>query len=340
MITQRKERVEMKKIWYALRYGDTRTKRLIISVAILFVAAAVSLVMLLLGGSSLWWLGTAFSLLLAIIIMQSVSFHGTGKRVEKKSKKDSNVKAEKTQPEEEEPGELKTAADMTQEEIEQILVAYKVKKNHIPIMIDSWPSQRIRQCPAYLWTDKNELLILTLEEKPRKAAIPLRDIKAVYYEPGVTARPAVDYPEFQKPSFAGITFGGLVPTYYEEAGTRKGTQKNLYRIGDELTVTNTSIRPVIERLKLDIQMEDPVMSSERVSPYYKEGYKLSILWKDGVIRTKEYKSGVKQMMQSLTEAELSMEAFLEYVNQLVRGHLITQEYAEYYIGLRKKIEQR
>lgn len=324
----------MKKIWYAFLYGDKKTKRLIGSVILLLTTALICLVVLLKGGDTLWWLGTAFCTILAIIIMQSVSFHGTGKMVEKKKKKKNSKEKEGKEKKEQ---KLRTTADLTKEDIDQFLITYKVGKGHIPVMVDSWKSQRIQQCPAYLWSQRNKLCLLTLEDKPRKVEVPLAKYSSVVYQPSVAVKPKTDYPDFQKPSFLGITFGGLVPTYYEQG---QKTKKNLYLLGADLAVTNTSIRPILERFKLDVTIQDSMINSKELSPYYKEGYKLSVLWKDGVINTKEYKEGIKQMMQNLTEAEISFPVFLENVTQLVQSRFVTREYAEYYIELRKKNESK
>lgn len=338
----------MKKIWYSLRYGSAKTKRCIISVILLFILAAFCLIMLIATNESLWWLGTIFSIILAIIIMQSVSFHGTGKMVEqkkKKQKKKKEAEKEKLNPvgeekkEKQEEEETKYLENMTQEDVEELLITYKVKKNHIPIMIDLWKSKKVKQSPAFLWRDKKNMYILTLEKKPRKYNIPLKELTSISYCPKIDANPAQDYPEFQKPSFAGITFGSLTPTYFEtQINGRSETKKNLYKINPDLMLTNNCIRSVMSLLGLEIVVEDKVIKSNQISDYYKEGYKINLLWKDGVLTTQEYKARIKQIMQNMIEAEISYQVFIEYVNQFIQGRFITRDYAEYYIEQWKKLK--
>ena len=83
-------------------------------------------------------------------------------------------------------------------------------------------------------------------------------------------------------------------------------------------------------------VNDRVMDSEIYSPYFKSAYKLNILLRDGVIQVNEYKQKVKEVLESLAEAKISLEEFHKNIDQLVKGRMITEEYAEYYLEYRLK----
>lgn len=338
----------IQKIWTSFRYGNRKTKLLILSVAALFLLTAICIIMVIITKSPLWALGSAFSLILTIIFMQSVSFKSSGqltplnnKNEESKSK--AKIKENKAVDNSKENDDEKVETDETgylsalrQSDIKQIMVSNKVRKDHKPVMIDLCKSENIKQCPAYIWTAKGYFYMLLLEKQPRRVRIPKIKVNKITYNPGVIVKRLTDYQEFQKPSFVSLTFGSFLPTHYEEIENSKTVyKKNLYVLEPDIMFTNTSIKSVIRLLKFNVTVEDKITCSEKYSEYFKEAYKINLLWKDGIYTTQEFKSEIKKMLQNMAESHISSKYFLESMKQMVTGRLVTKEYADYYINYRK-----
>lgn len=342
----------MNKIISGLRYGNKKTKSYIIITFLLMLSATVSAVVAVMQKSPLWGMGAVFFLMAAVIIMQSLRFQKAGeitgkeKEEKEKSEKLENDKEKRRKETEEKKSDFRAAeADeeenyleqYTKDGVKKLFVKYKVNKDHRPIMVDLCQSEKVRQCPAYIWVDKQGVNLLIMEKTPRKTVISDRQATKVIYEKGVVAYPKSDYEEFSKPSFLGVVFGSFLPTVYEDSiNGRSIFRKNLYTIAPDIKVTNTSAKAVFDLLQPEFVVNDRVMDSEIYSPYFKSAYKLNILLRDGVIQVNEYKQKVKEVLESLAEAKISLEEFHKNIDQLVKGRMITEEYAEYYLEYRLK----
>lgn len=344
----------MQKILNALRYGNTKTKVYIVAIFLLFVCCAVSAVLAWIHVSPLWAMISVFSFVLAIIFISSVSFKGpvTKKIIEKKEKQSrkgkSNEKIKKLAQEEgtkeedekkenEENDEDGYLQEYSEDKIKKLFVSYKVNKGHVPIMIDSCRSERIRQCPAYAWVEKKSLYLLLLDRESRMVEIPLRKDTKIVYEKGIPVNRESDYAEFKKPSFVSLVFQSLLPTTYEDGkGFSSQTKKNLYVLTPDLMVTNTSAKALMDLLSMDMTLKEEEIYTKSYSPYFTAAYKLSIQLRDGVLSVKDYKLKIKDVLQKLGDAEISLDDFGRYIKQLVDGRLITKEYADYYVEYRRK----
>lgn len=223
-----------------------------------------------------------------------------------------------------------------EKELEQLFCKYKVKQEYRKIMIDSCACFRIRQCPAYIWKNKKCLSILLIEEKPRFLSIPLKEIKDIYYERGVLVKNKDDYEEMKKPSYIASLFSPYLPNYYEKIHEeQKRKYKNLYVIGPKLKVTNTSARNLFDILELEFSVEDKIMESTRISPYFKLAYKSNILLQDRVIDLEEYRQRIRMIVTAIAEDEEEDE-FHRLIEQFVEAKLITAEYGDYYKEKRKE----
>lgn len=343
----------MKKLLNSLKYGNSKTKFYIISVLLLLILGGVSLVFAITKTSPLWGMAAAFFFILAILMMNSVSFKGPIelKNIEvtthNKKKKDIEDAVdtrkfhEKSKKEEIEEADEEENAEYlekySEDKVTKLFSYYKVKKNHVIVMIDYCASERIRQCPAYMWIENKSLNFLLLEKEPRKVVIPSEKVKSVNYEKGVLAFPESDYETFQRPSFVSFVFNGLLPSVYEDSKSGKTIyRKNLYVISPDIKVTNTSAKVVLDLLQMELKLPEEEEYNRRYSPYFTAAYVLNIKLKDGVISVKDYKTNIKTVLQQLAEADISMEDFKIYINQLVLGRVVTKEYADYYIEVRNK----
>lgn len=358
-----------RKIWYSFKYGNKKTRSYIISMVVIFAMAAVTLALAIKKSSPLWAMITIFLILLNIIVMQSVSFKDSGKLVKRniqaktgkhkskqeavKKENDKNSSLTKTKSRLEndeehiksEPDDRQQRDDagteteksvfdeLTDKELKSVMVKYKVKKEYVPVMIDSGRSKDIRETPAFMWKAGNTVNFLLFGDEIRTISIPFNG-SAIIYEPGIMAHPSREYTEFGKPSFLATVFTPYLPTYYTEnfAG-RSFTKKNLYVMAPDIMLTNTSAKNALKILKTDVKLGDAVSKNEQHSQYYCDAYKLSIFWKDGIIDTKAYKERVKKLLGDMIKTEMTYNDYQGYVEEMIRGSLITKEYAEYFLGL-------
>ena len=333
----------MGQILNALRYGNSKTKRYIISIFFMLLIGVISVIKAIRLLSPLWAMVAVFAFLLAFVFINSLTFIEA--KNTKKTKENEKVSTSKDQnlhdsTQETDSDELIDSDNYLEQydesSVKKIFYYYKVKKNHIPIMIDSWKSKGIEQCPAYAWLDKTNLHVLTIGKEAEKFELPRKQLLKMSYEKGASVH-FEDYQEFKTPSFISLAFSGLLPTVYEEgAGIKTLYKKNLYVLSTDFKITNTSVKSLIDFLQVDFSLPEEEIYSKKFSPYFTSAYKLNILLKDGILSVNDYKRKIKAVLLALAEAEISFDVFETYINQLIKGRLVTKEYAEYYLDYRKK----
>ncbi len=309
----------------------------------------VSVVAALLTKAPLWGMSAVFCFVLASILIQSVRFQTTGKiapnqKKDKKSKKPefeegstskALIKEGKEDSTEENIFDKNYVENISESDVKVICKRYKVNKDHHPIIIDSCVSEKIVQCPAYVWIERDGIKILVFEKEPRKITISNPTMTRITYERGVYANPDLDYQYFNKPSFMKLIFASYLPTVYEERIGSGVYRKNLYVVGKDLKITNTSAKTIFRLLSLNLSVDNLIRDPRLQNVYFESAYALSIMLKDTVLSVNEYKVQIKDLLDKLTAAKISNEDFFEYMNQLVLARLITKEYAQYFIDRRK-----
>ena len=315
--------IYMKKWINTFLYGDKKTIFFIISVfcgtgaTIGFAVAAIMKLSFLYG---------AISVLAGVItgiLLQNYTLQDKTEKISSKTEKEfielsGQQKSEET-----------IYDNYGEKELEQLFRKYKVKQEHRKIIIDSCACFRIIQCPAYIWKNKKCLSILLLEKEPRFLSIPLKEIPDIYYERGVLVKNKEDYEELKKSSYIASIFSPYLPNYYEKIyEQQKRTYKNLYVIGPELKVTNTSARNLFDILELEFSVEDQIMESKRTNPYFKLAYKSKILLQDRVIDLQEYRQRIQMIVTAIAKDEEKSE-FNRFIEQFVEAKLITAEYGDY-----------
>lgn len=364
----------LEKIINSLLFGSTKTKSYLWTMVLLVIGGILlGAAGIITGTAPLWIFGIVF-LGLFVMIRQSVSIRElvedgkeqTGKRRAKHFKKNVSKLSDEMEMTKKTGEELlkelnieaftkknesdKNASNQKENEekennpiekydtkmVKYLMVKYKVKKEHRKVMIDFSKTFQIEQCPAYMWKDHSFLYFLLLEEEARVIRIPLEKIKYVGYIRLERANPSIEYKQFEEKSLVTELFSEYLPQYKEGSHNgRQGIYKNLYMIAPDISFTNTSARNLLEYLGVDFMPKDEIMQSELRSEYYKKAYKNSILWRDGVISTEEYKNEIKKLMKFLVSENISREAYMDLLNQLVASKLITDEYATYYKELHK-----
>ena len=263
-------------------------------------------------------------------------------------KKEKKPKAEKQTPEEESdaPGALEwlpsekeetsnPLAQYDEKQLKKLFVAYKVKKHHVPVMIDLCQTEKIVQAPAYMWKDSTYLYFLVLEKEPRLLKSPLSGSDTIHIRRGMTARPMEEYSEMNEPSVVSMIFGSLLPKYYkvENSPYRTEFRKNLYSAAPGIWCTSASVKNMLKLLPDHFVLDDGKTDGESI--YYQEIYIARVMYWDGVYSGQEYKEKVLEILGGLVTAEISEGTVREYINAMVIKGLIPREYAEYVLSKRK-----
>lgn len=215
---------------------------------------------------------------------------------------------------------------------------YRLRKDHRPIIIDSSESYRIKECPAFIWRIHNKVYLLLLEKEPRRISISRDLIRHMGYKPNVEANPSEEYLAFRKEGFVTGVFKEFLPDYKTVKGAKGRTRvKNLYTIYPDICITNKSVDDVMDLLCLNFMPEDKITKSDVLNGFFKRIYAAHILYTDQVYGIMEYKAAVEEVLKDLCYSDLLQMEFSVTLDNLIKGRLISEEYADYYREMRKKI---
>lgn len=308
----------MKKYLNALRYGNIRTKVCISLVALLFIGAVAAALAAI--ASSSFYMGIAAFMLLVfdLVFSQTISFSTTLVQG-----KDGKAKAD----EDEVEGSIFSV--YTEKKIKKLLKRHHADRDHKTVMIDRWQSEKIKQCPAYIWKQNGALQLLVLEKPDaRKLSIPCEDIQYVLLMKDVAVNEKEDYQGFHGHSLVSLVFSAYLPSCYEKnkGGTIR-TYKNLYRIEPGVCFTNTSAKGLFEILGVDFKVEDEVTRSGKFDSYFIRVYQYQLLWKDQGIDTNAYKEKIMDTLKEMADSDMKDRIFLANLKQMMKYHLISQEFA-------------
>lgn len=359
----------MGKIINSFLYGSSKTKAYLWGMLALALTALVFIGLAAALGSIAMMLFAVFFIGFDVYLFQSVSFKDTIKEGEEEAEKQKQQKkrerarkhqalqqqkrktgeeliaelqmeelsapGRKDSPKEKEEKRNPSLKKYDQKSIKQMMVKYKVKKEHRKVIIDSSDRFDIYQCPAYAWKDRREAYFLLLEKEPRIVRIPIDKIRGIGYQRMVEAKPVSDYQNFMEPCLVTKLFSEYLPNYKEGSYRGKmGAFKNLYTVIPDIRFTNTSARNLLDILEVEFAPVDEITESTMYSEYYKTAYRASILWKDGVITTVEYKDRIKNLLTYVASEPISRQIYEDLLRQLVEHKLITSDYAEYYRKLK------
>lgn len=258
---------------------------------------------------------------------------GEERERKERKEKEQSVKKVVPEPEEEEITE-NPLVTYDEKKLKRVMVAYKVKREHVPVMIDYCQAERISQCPAYVWKDAKYLYFLLLEKEARLIKAELSDIDGIHIRRGMTARPTFEYPNMREASMLSKLFSTYLPNYYQTSqdGHRVEFKKNLYSAAPGIWCTAPSVKNILKLVPGRFILEESKIEAE--SSYYREIYIARVLFYDGVYSPNEYKEKVIRTLTGLAEANVSMNTFHEYLAKMMLKGLIPQEYADFAINKR------
>lgn len=316
----------MRKYINALLYGNAKTKRILLTAILLAILTIVCVVLAATGNGIIWALFAAFSGILELVLLQSVRF-GEIRQLEAKGKPKTRG--------DEVSFQVEKLSDISEDMLKKLLVAYKVKADHVPVLIDRYEEEGCRQVPAYMWVHKGFLHFFVLENTPRQFAVPLSEVTHISYVPQIPARPSTEYADLQVPSFMNMVFGPLLPTYQDrmKEGRRVHT-KNIYRIEPGIEITNHSVKNAGKILNVPITFERVFRG--QMSESYKQAYEKKILLVDSILTPEEYKKEIAVILKTMADEVESFREFTDDIEKMVSARLITREIADYYTDYRQK----
>jgi len=343
------------KLLNTLKYGSGKTKRkLYLMLGILALGVVLTLAALILGNITLGFVAFIILFIDGLILFNS-SFEEKSVSVQKnpvektsktKKKKDKKktaedgpgalewVPSEKKEESEEEKTD-KPLSQYDEKQLKKLFVAYKVKKHHVPVLIDLCSAEKIVQRPAYMWKDASYLYFLVLDEEARLLKSRLSESDTVHIRRGMSARPVEEYPELNDKSVISMIFGGLLPKYYtvESSPYRTEHRKNMYSAAPGIWCSSGSVKNMLKLLPENFVLDDGKNDGESI--YYQKIYIARVMFYDGIYSAQEYKEKVLDVLGDLIRAEIAESVVMEYLNSMMQKGLIPREYAEYVITKRK-----
>ncbi len=343
-----------KKLINTLKYGSGKTKRKIYLMMGILAAGVVLTLLAVFFGNALMGLAAFLVMFVDGLILFNTSFEQKTVSVNQPEKMKKNKKKEKGKKKgtEEEPGALEwlesekkespekeekeiSLAQYDEQKLKKLFVAYKVKKHHVPVLIDLCSAEKIVQRPAYMWKDASYLYFLVLDDEPRLLKSRLSESDAVHIRRGMTARPVEEYPELNDKSVVSMIFGGLLPKYYtvESSPYRTEHRKNMYSAAPGIWCSSGSVKNMLKILPENFVLDDGKTDEESV--YYQKIYIARVMFYDGIYSAQEYKDKVLEVLGELIRAEIAESVVAEYLNSMMQKGLIPREYADYVIAKRK-----
>ena len=229
----------------------------------------------------------------------------------------------------------------TEKNIKKYLVAYKVKKQSFLAIIDSSEKYHIKNCPAYVWGDKKYLYFLLLEKKVRTIAIPRTETAVIHYEKGAMVTDLEEYKKLKDSFFLGSMFREYIPEYYRTMVNGFSTfKKNLFIVASDVRVSAASVRGIMKITNCRLELDSTQLDRKRFGGYFEEAYKVKLLLQEEIYDAEEYKVKIKEILTGLAKHEEQIDVFRNTIASMVQYHLISPEYAEYYMDYRYKLEKK
>jgi len=344
----------LQKIINTLKDGDSKTKGYLITIFVLWVVTAGVFVGAFLSGNPLFWMAAFATLLITYAVTKNLNFTtttGGGKKGKKKSKGKTNAGAEKsksatsTQPDE---GGDEAVADgeedadsviknMTEEKLKQLFITYKVKKEHVPVIIDLCASERLKQCPGFAWMDDYALKILVIDSKPRMIERDTSRMRSYTVERGISVRASQEYAALRDSELMKRVFTPYLPRYHKkEISGRIVLLKNLYVLDEDIKFTSGCVSQLMKILPMDIELNDRRLQESAASKYYKELFRFSFLWKDGIYTLEQYKEFLEQLLKEMAYEDISYSEFENNLSEMISDGLLPMEYRDYAYKMREK----
>ncbi len=260
------------------------------------------------------------------------------KKEKKKEEQEAKEREEREQEDEEEFGD-NALVSMTEEKLKRLLLRYKVKQEHVPVVIDLCIPERVRQAPGFAWVDDGKLKILLIERKTRMMERPLSRLQVMEVERGIAVKASGEYVELRDTDLMKKVFTPYLPRYQKkEIGGRTVLLKNLYVLDEDIKFTSTSVNELKKLFSFRIEIADRRLQDMDLSPYYKKVFVDSFLWRDGILSLQEYKAEVEGVIDSLADPAVPYGEFELTISAMVSSGLLPPEYRNFANARREEKE--
>lgn len=261
------------------------------------------------------------------------------KKEQKREEQEAKEAAEREQEDEKEFGE-NALASMTVEKLKRLMIRYKVKQEHVPVVIDLCIPERVRQVAGFAWVEDGMLRILLIDRKPRMMERPLSRLQVMEVERGIAVKASGEYVELRESEVMKKAFTPYLPKYQKkEIGGRTLVVKNLYILDEDIKFTSTSVNELKKLFSFRIEIADRRLQDMDLSPYYKKVFVDSFLWRDGILSLQEFKAQVEQTLDSLAEPAVPYGEFETTLSAMISSGLIPPEYRNYANAKREEKER-
>ncbi len=260
----------------------------------------------------------------------------------KKRKKEAQEAALQEQREQEDAADFGENAmvSVTEDKLKRLLIRYKVKQEHVPVVIDLCIPEHIRQLPGFAWTEGGLLKILLVDRKPRMLERPLSALQVMTVERGITVKASTEYVELRESSVLKKAFTDYLPRYQKkEVNGRTMVMKNLYVLDEDIKFTSNSVNELKKLFSFRIEVPDRRLQMEGISPYYKEVFVQNFLWRDGILSLEEYRQKVERVLTDLASPSISYGEFETTVSAMISSGLLPLEYRTFANARREEAEQ-
>ena len=350
---ERKENGMLRKIWNTLRYGDRRTKSFLLWEAGLVLATIILLAAAILYHSFLPGLAAVVTAIIAAAMAKDVALvvkrdgaavgspegGKRSKKGKKKAEQDAREQEEREREDEEEFGD-NALASMTTEKLKRLLIRYKVRQGHVPVVIDLCIPERVRQAPGFAWVEDGKLKILLIDRKARMIERPLSRLQIMEVERGIAVKASNEYVELRDNEIMKKAFTPYLPRYQKkDIGGRMVLIKNLYVLDEEIKFTSTSVNELKKLFSFRIEIADRRLQTMELSPYYKKLFVDSFLWRDGILSLQEYKAQVEQVIDSLADPAVPDGEFETTLGAMINSGLLPTEYRNFALAKREEKEK-
>ncbi len=342
----------MERVINTMFHGSLRARIYLWSVFVMGIAAIALMVLAVSIGAPAFGVGAVGCAVAGAVLANSVSLEvvkgnkrndkiqersvGNKKNTALESESEmSDTEYDNMSPHEKVNAKARYIAGMNDKKMKQLLKRYKVRQEHVFVMIDSYPDQKISQAPAVMWRTDSKLCFLALEGRACEFSVGLNEIQGIYYQKNEPADPEEEYPSFRYASFISKLYGKYLPEYRER--NREGNlefTKNLFWIKPGIYFTNTSMGNLMKVLpKVPFLVDDEVNQSTHFDVYFKELYRSSILCQNNVINLEEHRDKVENTMESLLDAPMSGRDFVKSLRDMSRYHLINKDHVSKYSNI-------
>lgn len=364
----------LRKIWNTLRHGDGRTKSFLLWEIGLILATVIFVCVAIGTHSFLPWVFAAATVILAaamakdaVLVVKNGGTAGkqTGslnergdeikdfgdedteksgrkkksKKEKKKEEQEAKEQEEREMEDEEEFGD-NALASMTAEKLKKLLIRYKVKQEHVPVVIDLCVPERVRQAPGFAWVEDGSLKILLIDRKARMLERPLSKLQVMEVERGIAVKASNEYVELRENEVMKKAFTPYLPRYQKkEIGGRTVLLKNLYILDEDIKFTSTSVNELKKLFSFRIEIADRRLSDMDLSPHYKKVFTDSFLWRDGILTLQEFKAQVEQVIESLADPAVPYGEFELTVSAMINSGLLPPEYRNFANARREEKEK-